>query len=77
VYTNGNTTTGTLTGYTLHVDLDSRNSLDFQVHIEHVAVNSAPVYMRWIGSLAGRLNGGEMISNGVALFEEFDLSGSL
>jgi hypothetical protein len=57
------------------VDLDHENSLDIQVKVEHVAFNSAPVYVRWIGSMSGRLNGGELMSNGAALFEEFNLSG--
>jgi hypothetical protein len=61
-------------GYALHVDLDDGNSLHIQVTVEHVAFNSAPIYERWIGSMSGRLNGGELISNGVALFEEFNLS---
>ncbi len=67
--------TGTFVGYALHVDLDDGNSLDIQVTVEHVAFNSAPVYERWIGITSGRLNGGELISNRVALFEEFNLSG--
>ena len=73
-YTNGDETTGTFTGYTFSVDLDSGDRLNFQVHVKQVAVNAAPVYMRWTGSLAGRLNGRDIIQNGVALFEEFDLS---
>lgn len=75
MYANGNATTGTFTGYELQVDLDDENSLDIQVTVEHVAFDGAPVYTRWIGSMSGRLNGGELISNGVALFEQFDLSG--
>ena len=44
------------------------------MHVQQVAVDAAPLYMRWIGSVVGRLNGGEIIRDGVALFEEFDLS---
>ena len=48
--------------------------MSIRVHIQQVAVDAAPLYMRWIGSVVGRLNGGEEIRDGVALFEEFDLS---
>lgn len=74
MYKNGNATTGTLTGYALEVNLVSGDALHVQVNIQQVAVDSAPVYRRWIGTMVGRLNGGNIIKDGVALFEEFDLS---
>jgi hypothetical protein len=67
---------GTLAGYALEVKLNSGDALSIRVHIQQVAVDAAPVYVRWIGSMVGQLNGGEVIREGVALFEEFDLSGS-
>jgi hypothetical protein len=57
------------------VDLDNGNSLDIQVNVEHVALNFAPLYFRWIGHMSGQLNDGDLMSNGVVLFEEFHLSG--
>jgi hypothetical protein len=30
-------------------------------------------YSRWAGSLTGRVNGGEVMKNGVALYEQFKL----
>jgi hypothetical protein len=56
------------------VNLDSGDVLSIRVHIQQVAVDAAPLYVRRIGSVVGRLNGGEEIRDGVALFEEFDLS---
>jgi hypothetical protein len=76
LYTNRTASSnGTLAGYALEVKLDSGDALSIQVHIQQVAVDAAPVYVRWIGSVIGQLNGGEVIRDGVALFEEFDLSG--
>jgi hypothetical protein len=75
LYTNSTEASkGTFAGYALEVKLDSGDVLSVQVHIHQVAVDAAPYYMRWIGSMVGRLNGGEVIKDGVALFEEFDLS---
>jgi hypothetical protein len=57
------------------VDLDNGNSLDIQVNVEHVALNFAPLYFRWIGNISGQLNGVDLMSNRVVLFEGFHLSG--
>ncbi|KAH8775088.1 hypothetical protein BGZ57DRAFT_762719 [Hyaloscypha finlandica] len=75
LYTNRTASSeGTLDGYALEVNLDSGDVLSIRVHIQQVAVDAAPLYVRRIGSMVGRLNGGEIIRDGVALFEEFDLS---
>ncbi|KAE9363204.1 hypothetical protein N431DRAFT_498960 [Stipitochalara longipes BDJ] len=63
-----------VTGYEMEVNLDSGDVLSVQIHIHEVALDGSPIYMRWIGSMQGRLNGGEEIRDGAALFEMFDLS---
>ena len=70
----GDPTKGTLTGYALEVDLGRGKTLDFNVTIVEVVSNAAPVYMRWSGSIAGSVSGGELVTGGVATFEEFNLS---
>jgi hypothetical protein len=71
---NGDPTKGTLTGYSLKVDLGGGKTLDFNVTIVEVVSNNPPVYMRWTGSIAGSVSGGKPITGGVATFEEFNLS---
>jgi hypothetical protein len=71
---NGDPTKDTLTGYALEVDLGGGKTLDFNVTIVEVVSNAAPVYMRWTGSIAGSVSGGKLITEGVATFEEFNLS---
>ncbi len=44
------------------------------MHIAEVFLNAAPVYMRWTGSMVGRLNGGDLIQDGTAAFEQFNLT---
>lgn len=71
---NGDPTKDTLTGYALEVDVGGGKTLDFNVTIVEVALNAAPVYMRWTGSISGSISGGKLITGGVAIFEEFNLS---
>lgn len=67
-------TTGTLTGYSLKVDLGRGQTLHLTITIAEVVSNDAPVYVRWTGSMSGRVSGGKLITGGVATFEEFNLS---
>ncbi|KAK9364411.1 hypothetical protein V1509DRAFT_66792 [Lipomyces kononenkoae] len=71
---NGDPIKGTLTGYELKLDLGEGMTLDFNVTIIETVSNAAPVYMRWTGSIAGSVSGGKVITDGVATFEEFNLS---
>lgn len=73
MYSNGNSTTGTLTGFALQIDLGREKALNVTITIVQVVDNNAPLYTRWTGSLTGRVTGGEFITGGVAIFEEFDL----
>jgi hypothetical protein len=43
------------------------------VHIKTILQQSTTLYWRWAGSMEGSVVGGEVISGGVALLEEFKL----
>jgi hypothetical protein len=43
------------------------------VHIKTILQQSTTLYSRWAGSMEGSVDGGEVISGGVALLEEFKL----
>jgi len=57
--------------YTVKMVLGPGLVLHVNVTSTVVLADTGSLYTRWAGSLAGSLNGGSVITGGVALFEEF------
>jgi hypothetical protein len=48
--------------------------LTLNVTASEVVLDGAPLYTRWLGSLTGSVNGGDVITGGMALFEQFKMT---
>jgi len=60
-------------GFNITLHLGNESTLTARVHIKTILQQSTTLYSRWAGSMEGSVDGGEVISGGVALLEEFKL----
>ena len=60
-------------GFTIALNLGADGILNVNVNV--TTINQAPstTYNRMLGSMVASIDGGEMMTDGVALFEEFKL----
>jgi hypothetical protein len=59
-------------GFTVKLELKGGQILNVNVTNEQVILDGAPLYLRWTGSLVGRVDGGPAIK-GIAVLEEFKM----
>jgi hypothetical protein len=61
-------------GFEIIADLGELGSLIVNVTTETTLFNGLGLYNRLAGSMVGSLNGGDLITGGVALYEQFKLT---
>ena len=67
-------TSGNPEGYSIIIDLGNDEILSVNATAKTVLLQAETLYTRSSGSLEGRLNGGPLLTGGVALFEEFKMT---
>jgi hypothetical protein len=66
-------TSGNPGGFTVDLSLGAGSTLKVNATAVSIVLEGAPFYTRWIGSMAGSINGGASLT-GIALFEEFKMT---
>lgn len=68
------TLTGVAGGFHIVADLGDLGTLDVNVTTANLIFNGLGLYNRMAGSVVASLNGGELITGGIALWEQFAMT---
>lgn len=61
-------------GFGIEIELPNSGSMTLNVTASAVVVQAETVYTRFLGSITGSVNGGTVMTGGVALFEQFKMT---